>query len=244
MDKTWHNAEIVEIIDEAPKIKRFRIKLPDLDLFSFIPGQFVAIELPIHEDPKKRVRYYSIASNPDGSNVFELVIVLKDDGLGTSFLFFKCDVGFKFKVQGANGKFRLPENIEKDLCFICTGTGLAPFRSMIRHIYRNKIEHKDIHLFFGTRFEEEILYRMELDQLASEHPEFHFHVSLSRDENFTEVPGKLQSGYIHSAYEKEFADKRPANFYLCGWSGMIQEAKSRLWKLGYTNADLFQEVYG
>ncbi|PJF33491.1 MAG: oxidoreductase, partial [Phototrophicales bacterium] len=93
MDTGWHRAEIVGIIDEAPKIKRFRIKLIDEEVFHFRPGQFVALELPIHEDPKKRLRYYSIASNPDGSNEFELVIVLKDDGLGTSFLFFKCDVG-------------------------------------------------------------------------------------------------------------------------------------------------------
>jgi CDP-4-dehydro-6-deoxyglucose reductase len=57
-----------------------------LNVFDFKPGQFVTIDLPIHEKPNKRIRSYSIASWPDGTNVFELLIVLAEHGLGTHFL--------------------------------------------------------------------------------------------------------------------------------------------------------------
>ena len=243
MNKYWHTGEIIEIFDEAPKIKRYRIKLKDLESFDFKAGQFVALELPIHENPKKRIRYYSIASAPDGTSIFELVIVLKDDGLGTSYLFFKCDVGSEIKVQNPNGKFFLPQKIEKDLCLICTGTGLAPFRSMIHYIFDNQIPHEEIYLLFGTRFEDDIIYRKEFEELAIQHREFHYHITLSREENFLAQNSHIQAGYVHVAYKKEFTDKRPAYFYICGWSGMIQEAKKHLRKMGYGNQDFFHEVF-
>lgn len=59
------------------------MEVPELASFDFQPGQFVTLDLPIHEKLNKRWRSYSIASWPDGSNVFELVIVLDKDGAGT-----------------------------------------------------------------------------------------------------------------------------------------------------------------
>ena len=55
--------------------------------FHFEPGQFVTLDLPIHEKPSKRWRSYSIASWPDETAVFELVIVLLEGGAGTKYLF-------------------------------------------------------------------------------------------------------------------------------------------------------------
>jgi ferredoxin-NADP reductase len=122
-----------------------------LERFDFKPGQFVTLDLPIHEKPNRRLRSYSIASWPDGTNVFELCIVLLEDGAGTNYLFNEIKEGSEITLRGPVGVFTLPDPIEKDLFLICTGTGIAPFRSMIHQIIQNNIPHQNIHLIFGCR---------------------------------------------------------------------------------------------
>jgi CDP-4-dehydro-6-deoxyglucose reductase len=82
--QSWQNGKVIRIEDETASTKRFWIELTESERFDFISGQFVTLELPIHEQQSKRARSYSIASAPNGTNVFELVIVLMEGGLGTT----------------------------------------------------------------------------------------------------------------------------------------------------------------
>jgi CDP-4-dehydro-6-deoxyglucose reductase len=93
----WQNGKVIRIEDETASTKRFWIELTETTRFDFISGQFVTLELPIHEQQSKRARSYSIASAPNGTNVFELVIVLMEGGLGTSYLFTHAVVGTEFQ---------------------------------------------------------------------------------------------------------------------------------------------------
>src|ERR1700749_868866 len=130
----WRTGKVIAIKEETPGTRRFWIQVPELERFDFLPGQFVTLDLPIHEKPNKRWRSYSIASWPDGSNIIELVIVLLEGGLGTNYLFNHVSVGSELTLRGPQGVFTMPETIDRDLFFICTGTGIAPFRSMAHHI--------------------------------------------------------------------------------------------------------------
>jgi len=71
----WRIGKVIRISDHTHNTRQFWVEIPELDAFDFKPGQFVTIDLPIHEKPNKRIRSYSIASWPDGTNVFELLIV-------------------------------------------------------------------------------------------------------------------------------------------------------------------------
>src|SRR6201985_624216 len=155
----WRKAIVTPIQDETYNTKRFWIAVPELENFDFKAGQFVTIDLPIHEKPNKRWRSYSIASWPDGTNVFELVIVLMEGGAGTNYLFNEVGVGSELILRGPQGVFVLPEKIDHDLFFICTGTGIAPFRAMSHNILNHNIPHKEIYLIFGCRKFEDCLYR-------------------------------------------------------------------------------------
>ena len=166
----WRKGKIIRIADYTHNTRQFWVEIKELVSFDFKPGQFVTLDLPIHEKPNKRWRSYSIASWPDGSNVIELLIVLADHGLGTHFLFENTKVGSELTLRGALGVFVLPEMIEKDIFLICTGTGIAPFRSMINHIYLNNIPFKKIHLIFGCRKQEDLLYFDELKDLETKLP--------------------------------------------------------------------------
>ena len=140
MLEPWRTGKVVKIEKSTENIRRFFIQVPELKSFDFKPGQFVTLDLPIHEKKNKRWRSYSIASVPDGTNIFELVIVLLEDGAGTTYLFNEVAEGSELILRGPQGVFTLPEAIEKDLFFICTGTGIAPFRSMAHYISRHNLQ--------------------------------------------------------------------------------------------------------
>ncbi len=235
----WYTAEIIWIREISPYLRRFGLRILDTDQFPFEPGQFVTLELPIHPERRKRWRHYSIASPPNGNEI-ELVIVRVEGGAGTRYLFEEAKVGTQFPLRGPLGKFTLVPNLDRDICFVCTGTGVAPFRSMLWHIYNKQIPHQNLYLVFGTRYKRDILYYDEFKELEQKLPGFHYYVTLSReDPNNWDGP----RGYVHAIYEKLFADRRPAYFYLCGWRTMILEARERLTKMGYPREAIKMEIY-
>lgn len=244
MLEPWRTGKVIKIEDATPAglTKRFWIQVPELESFDFKAGQFVTLDLPIHEQKNKRWRSYSIASAPDGSNVFELVIVYLEGGLGTTHIFNNISVGSELLLRGPQGKFTLPEPIAEDLYFICTGTGIAPFRAMVHYLNKHKLPHQNLHLIFGCRKLADGLYVDELKELEKNEPGFFFHPCYSREE---EVPAGAQKGYVHPVYEALTENgKNPAKFYLCGWKNMIDEAKERILAMGYDRKAIHLELYG
>jgi ferredoxin-NADP reductase len=237
----WLTGIVIRIEDATANTRRFWIEVPELPSFNFKPGQFVTLDLPIHEKKNKRWRSYSIASCPDASNVFELIIVLMPHGAGSSYLFNDIKVGSEIMFRGPQGVFTLPEKIEKDLFFICTGTGIAPFRSMVEYIYKNNVAHKNIYLIFGCRYTKDSLYFDELNALQEKLPSFKFIPTFSRETEELAV----RKGYVHNVYEEILNTNKPAaDFYLCGWKNMVDEANQRIVELGYDKKDIHLELYG
>jgi CDP-4-dehydro-6-deoxyglucose reductase len=243
MPLVWNTAVITGIEQASPNTRRFFISVDGMDRFDFKPGQFVTLDLPIHEQKNKRWRSYSIASAPNGTNTFELVIVLLEGGAGTNYLFNEAKVGTPLTIRGPQGVFVLPEKMEKDLYFICTGTGIAPFRSMVHHIHQHNIPHKNIHLIFGCRKEDDCLYEEELKQLEQQMEGFHYYPVLSREDK---TDKGFYKGYVHPVYEQIIsnAENKEASFFLCGWKNMIDEARMRLSNLGYDKKSVHFELYG
>lgn len=235
----WREGRVVMLLEEAPLTHRFIIEIPELEVFDFEPGQFVTLDLPIGERNSERWRSYSIASAPNGTNRFELVIVKAEGGKGTTYIFDNWKIGSTVQLRGAQGKFTLPETLDKELFLICTGTGIAPFRSMVSHIYMNKIPHKKINLIFGCRTKQDLLYYDELRALEKQESGFSFYPTLSREQ----WEG-AEHGYVHGIYQKLLSEKPEANFFLCGWKNMIEDARKNLEALGYTKQDIHFELYG
>lgn len=235
----WRKGIFTEIKQETYNTRTYRIKIPELDRFDFKPGQFVTLDFPIHEKPARRWRSYSIASAPDNTNEIELVIVLLEEGAGTTWLFEHVKEGDEIPVRGPQGVFTLPDKIDTDLFFICTGTGIAPFRSMLHHIRNTGLpEYKNIYLLCGTRTQKDLLYHADMIQLSKVLPKVHYIPTLSREK------WEGRTGYVHPIYEELLKDKQPAHFYLCGWKEMIREAKQRIEALGYNRKMIHQELYG
>jgi CDP-4-dehydro-6-deoxyglucose reductase len=115
---------------------------------------------------------------------------------------------------------------------------------MLHHIHNHQQPHQNIHLIFGTRGKSDLLYLEELRRLESEMEGFQFIPTLSREQ------WDGCCGYVHAVYENLVNGKKdgenlpPAQFYLCGWKAMVDEAKHRILDLGYDKKDIHLELYG
>lgn len=226
--------EVLAVEQLSPVVRNYRVQYPFSH--SFLPGQFVMLDLPI--EGEFSTRSYSIASAPNAEGYIDLCIVLKEDGQGSPYLFREIEAGSKLKVSEPQGKFVLADEL-KGLVLISTGTGVAPFRAMIQQLL---IEHNalpfPVYLIFGNRYERDILYRSEWQELEQKEANFHFVPVLSRDENWAGA-----KGYVHEHYLPIAQHHAEFHYYLCGWSTMVREAKNKLKELGFSRKQLKFELY-
>ena len=131
MAAVWHEGIVRRIVEIAPEVRTFFVEIQSPAHFEFRAGQFVTFDLPIGEKRAQRWRSYSIANAPMDPEGLEFCIVRSPIGEGTKYFFEKVEIGSVLKFKGPDGAFFLPEKIEQDLVFISTGTGVAPFRSML-----------------------------------------------------------------------------------------------------------------
>ncbi|HCS20214.1 MAG TPA: oxidoreductase [Bacteroidetes bacterium] len=231
---THPGGEVLQITALTPSVRIFRIRYSLSNAFR--PGQFVMLDLPIQTE--FTTRSYSIASAPNSDGWIELCIVKKPDGPGTSFLFEHIKEGDMLQVSEPQGKFVL-EAETAPLCMVCTGTGIAPFRAMILDLRRRHTRlPMPLTLVFGNRFEEDILYREEWEQMQKLDPNFKFIPVLSREENWNGA-----KGYVHESYLPLAKAYPETHFYLCGWTTMVRDAKNKLKALGFSRKQLKFELY-
>jgi NAD(P)H-flavin reductase len=237
----WHESKIIKIEQESPNTRRFWLKIEGEEIFQFEAGQFVTMDLPISDRRTKRWRSYSIASAPDKTNILEFCISHLEGGLGTTYLFDIAEIGTPIRFKGPDGAFVLKGGTETKIAMICTGTGVAPFRSMIFDLINRGETKTHIHLIFGARKKEDLLYHQEFKQLAIEHTWFRYDIALSREEDWTG-----NKGYVHAIYQKEYAEPdKDLVFYICGWSKMVDEAVGNLLtEMHYDRTQVRFELYG
>jgi CDP-4-dehydro-6-deoxyglucose reductase len=235
-------AILKEIIKETDKNWRFIFESPLYDKIDFIPGQLVQIQANVPGFTEPVGRNYSVASWPDGSNCFELIVTYLSGGAMSEFLFNYIEPGDEILYKGPMGIFTLPDNLmDREIYFISTGSGISPFRSMINYLYENKVAFKKIKLFFGTRTQKDIVYREELEMIDSKLENFEYIPVLSRESGTG-----LKEGHVHKHY-LDLIDKSSDKplVYFCGWNIMINEGRQELKRRDFQMMkDIRVEIFG
>lgn len=229
---------IRDIIRESPRNWRFVIESPIHDVINYRPGQLIQLMV---RSPKwgDIIRSYSLSSWPNGTNLLEIIVTRLDGGRMSHYLFEEAAVGDEVLFRGPMGVFLLPDDMTgRDIFMVATGSGISPFRSMINWIGETGTPFKGIKLFFGCRFEDELLYRGEMERWARELSGFEYLPTLSRGE----WNGLM--GHVHSHYLGRLGEPKPL-FYFCGWDGMIGEGRGYLKSMGYElGKDIKVEIFG
>ena len=225
-------AKLLSYREVAPATRHFEFEVQGLDELRFKPGQFVSVKHVV--DGREITRAYSIASQP-GGNHFALCLNRIENGLVSKYLF-ELEPGAEIEMGGALGYFTL-RNPQRDALFVATGTGVAPFRSMLlQHL--PEVERK-ITLLMGCRFPRGLMYREELDQLAQDHPHFSFAPTVTRpDESW-----RGRAGRVQAHLDEVLDDRRDIDVYICGLKEMVDDVRSRLKQKGFDRKQIIYEKY-
>lgn len=200
---------------------------------AFLPGQFVSLTREIAGNPVTRA--YSIAS-PPGTAGFSLCANLVPDGRFSPFLF-GMSPGDEVDFKGPYGTFVLRKP-PSDSIFVATGTGIAPFRSMLHASLHGHPESR-FTLIFGVRHKEGLLYHDELRGLARDHANFDYRPTLTRpDENWHGLTGRVQQHTLHT-----LGTRRDMDVYICGLREMVDDLRTRLRDAGLDRKRIVYEKY-
>src|SRR3989339_1109253 len=198
----------------------FIFELIEPEEIEFQSGQFMMLDvLTADSFPQKRA--YSIASPSFLRNKLRFCIKLIEDGVASTY-FKNLKIGDTAKFQGPFGRFILDFASKKNLLFIATGTGVAPFIGMLEDIFEKKVDRK-IEMYFGLRYEEDIFYQEILEKFAKEHNNFKYHLTVSRAKNdFKGLKGRITEYLDVKKY-----DLKNTQIYLCGGGEMVKEVRSK-----------------
>ena len=221
-------------------VKHFRFTFAPGGAFGFKAGQFLMLHVPKPGEASPVRRAYSIASPPHDTGAVELVVKRVDGGLASNYLFSLAE-GTACAVDGPYGAFVLPTPLPQELIFICTGTGIAPFRAQIHTLFRQGTD-ATLTLIFGVRYEDEILYADEWRALAAAHPNFRFVPTISRPRN-TPAPWTGEVGYVQTKVAAHAPAGPEKAVFICGLWDMISAVETTCRELGYTKQQLHYERY-
>lgn len=229
----FRESEITGIRNEGPNVKIFTLKATTGE--GFQPGQFVILKWQ-NPDRESIERSYSISSFTEEWPHFELCVAYKQGGFASEKLW-NLKVGNFLTHSIPQGHFLVFDEKNTDQVFICTGTGVAPFRPMIRQILDDSHFQHKVRLIFGCRTQEELLFKNEWEELQQRDSRFEYYPVLSRED----WPG--EKGYVHAIYERLYTHHLQARFYVCGWEHMLKEARQRLKALGFDRSKYRFEAY-
>ncbi len=248
------NAIVSQRLEVASGLIVLRVKPDGWELPQWKSGQFGILGLPVSaqrirlSDPEEAdlkpdkliKRAYSISSSSQEKDYLEFFITLVHSGALTPRLFHLQPGDRVFMGQRISGMFTLDQVPEgKNLVFIGTGTGLAPYMSMLRGELdcRPKLQTA---VLLGARHSWDLGYRGELIAMQRFCPTFHYMPVISRPSEEI-VPWSGQTGYVQALWESdEFTSVwggRPSpdntHIMLCGNPGMIEGMMEALAAKGF-----------
>lgn len=230
-----YHCEVKSFRNLTPTV--FEVAFEPNEAIEFEAGQWLSIVIP-GAGPKGRDlrRAYSIASSPEMKPV-ELCVKLVENGPGTSFLA-KLKAGDKFRAYAPYGDFVYEPAPGRDVCFIATGTGIAPFRAMMRSDEFRKSPPRSTFCLLGVRDESELLYEEELRGMIGDN--YVPCVSRPCSGEWAGFCGRVTE-YLRSPGSR--INWSETEFYLCGAGVMIDEVKQILLEKGVAKEAIHQEIY-
>src|SRR5215475_2203844 len=159
----WQYARVVDLIEETPRCKSLILEPPAWP--GHRAGQHVDVRLTA-EDGYQAQRSYSIASGPEDA---ELVLTIErlDDGEVSPYLVDELKPGDELELRGPiGGYFVWRPSLAGPLLLVAGGSGVVPFRSMLRH--RSAVSSDvPVRLLYSARSLDDVIYRQELDAFGA-----------------------------------------------------------------------------
>lgn len=225
--------------------------------------RFDIFSLKAH-NPAATVRAYSMANYPAEGDIITLTVRIATTpflprpkvgfqdvptGIGSSYIF-SLKPGDKVMMSGPYGDFHPNFTSGKEMIWIGGGAGMAPLRAQIMHMTKTlKTTDREMHFFYGARALSEAFFLEDFWELEKEFPNFHFHLSLDRQDPKADEAGvKYYTGFavncIRDTYLKNHEAPEDCEYYLCGPPMLIKTVTDYLDSLGVDQDAIMYDNFG
>jgi ferredoxin-NADP reductase len=231
-------AIIEKIVEHTSDTRSFFLRPCHVQRFTFIPGQFLSLQLPV--DGKIVTRPYSITSSPEDDVPLEICLNLVPGGQGSHYLF-SLAVGDKVNFTGSWGTFVLDQPPAAECVFLAEHVGIVPIRPMIRRALVQNAQFP-VRLVYSTDCDENVLYRNEMERWTRQHSQFTLELLSRRpSERLSAWKGSLLE-YVEDRYVKRDED-RSRHFYICGVGALVTQLRDLLRGAGYQRRAVLYEKW-
>lgn len=203
---------------------------------------------------EKVYRAYSMANYPGEKGIIMLNIRIASPpprapegtppGKVSSYVF-NLKPGDKVTISGPYGEFFIKDT-QNEMVYIGGGAGMAPLRSHIFELFRNRKTNRKVSFWYGGRSARELFYVDHFRQLEKEFPNFKFHIALSEPKPEDNWQGYV--GFIHQVVYDNYLKNHPApediEYYICGPPMMNAAIFKMLDDLGVPQENIAYDDFG
>ena len=229
---------VLDVIEETPDVRTFRLDNSAGTIPFDVPGKFVKICVP--SDDGDVWRSFTISSSPSDRQHLDLTIKLNPDGRVSWYLFEHVQPGGTIKLNGAQGGFFFdPASHREPLVLISAGSGITPMMSIARTL-RSAGSDLPCTFLYGARSEIDIIFREECEQLARDNDWFRYIVTLSQPSDaWSGESGRIDPERLTSLIERP-ADSR---YFLCGPNELMDSLRDALLASGVPAGKIHTEQF-
>jgi ferredoxin-NADP reductase len=218
------------IVDHNDDTRSMFLRMRDGGKFSFVPGQFISILIPLGDETRRRA--FSIASIDSG--VLEIVFNQVPGGRGVGWLFERAP-GDAVEFMGPFGNFTLDATPQVETIFIAEGTAVAPILPMLHRA--QQALHAEMLLLYAATDRVHLLYRNQLDALASRDANFRLETMIAAEDLYALIHDEVQRRWIDTD------TNRARQFYVCGVGKGVIAIRDMLRAAGYERRSVHYEQW-
>ncbi len=199
-------------------------------------------------------RAYSMANYPGEKGIIMLNVRIASPpprapestppGKVSSYIF-NLKPGDKVTISGPYGEFFIKDT-QNEMVYIGGGAGMAPLRSHIFELFRNRKSNRKVSYWYGGRSTRELFYVEDFRAIERDFPNFKFNIALSEPKPEDNWTGYV--GFIHQVILENYLKNHPApediEFYLCGPPMMISAVFKMLESLGVEPENIAFDDFG
>lgn len=228
-----------EVVRETATASTLRMVPVDGYLPPFQAGQY--INLFVEKKGVRTSRPYSISSAPHQTGYYDITVRRVENGFVSDILLDSVKPGDEFESTSPAGNFYFnPLFHEKSMVCLAGGSGVTPFMSMIRDVTDRGLD-RTIHLIYGSRGEDDIIFHGELKDRAARHVNFIYTPVISEpSKSCRELTGFITAELMR----KVLRDTASKTYYICGPSGMYDFCMPELEKIGIPARRVRREMFG
>lgn len=225
---------------EGAKAKTFVFRRAGGEAFPYFrAGQYLSLKLPL--EGSFVTRAYSLCSSPKDALKGRAAITVRSNpgGFAADKLLAALKPGDEVIASGPQGFFYYEDLRDaKHVVGLAGGSGITPFLSMA-YALRDGAEDFELTLLYGSRDEESILFRKELDEVAAACPKFRVVHVLSDEEK-----AGYEHGFITAELIKKYAPADDYSVFMCGPKAMYAFEEGEMKKLGLPKRRYRMEMSG